>query len=98
MNPASELTPPVPVTPTPAPPKRPRRGFASLTQDQRVKMARIGGLAAWKSGKAHRFSPGAEAARAGSKGGKKSRGGRGRVIPGATNWQNQSDVRPDIDW
>ena len=49
---------------------RPRtKGFAALPKERRSAIARLGGIAAHKSGNAHEFTP-EEARRAGRKGGK----------------------------
>lgn len=57
-----------------------RRGFASLTKEQRRAIASQGGKAAQLKGTAHRWDS-YEAARAGRKGGIKSRGGQGAETP-----------------
>lgn len=46
-----------------------RRGFASMSQEKRASIAKQGGIAAHKQGKAHRYSHD-EAVTAGRKGGK----------------------------
>lgn len=55
-----------------------RRGFASLSPEERREVARKGGIAAHKMGTAHEFTS-EEARDAGRKGGKISRGGKGRA-------------------
>jgi uncharacterized protein len=37
--------------------KKSTQGFASLTPERRREIARKGGAAAWKNGKAHKFTP-----------------------------------------
>lgn len=53
------------------------RGFASMSRMRQREIASLGGKAAHKQGVAHRWTP-EEAREAGRKGGKISRGGRGR--------------------
>ncbi len=55
-----------------------RRGFASMTPEKQREIARLGGRAAHEKGTAHEWTP-EEAQEAGRKGGKVSRGGRGRL-------------------
>ena len=50
-------------------PTKSRKGFASMTPEQRSAIASMGGKAAHAMGKAHKFTP-AEARLAGIKGGK----------------------------
>lgn len=57
-----------------------RRGFASLSIEQRQEIARKGGRAAHEKGTAHQWTA-AEAAEAGRKGGLNSKGGRGKLAP-----------------
>jgi general stress protein YciG len=45
-----------------------KKGFNVLTPEQRIEIARLGGLAAQATGRAHKFTP-AEAREAGRKGG-----------------------------
>ena len=45
------------------------RGFAHMSPERRREIARMGGLAAQASGKAHKWKAGEEAKSAGSKGG-----------------------------
>jgi len=60
-----------------------KRGFASMTREQRTAIARKGGIAAHAMGTAHEWTS-REAQVAGKKGGSVSRGGRGRLDePGA---------------
>lgn len=54
-----------------------RRGFASMDKAKQREIARKGGKAAHQQGSAHEWTP-EEAREAGRKGGKISRGGRGR--------------------
>lgn len=60
------------------------RGFASMTVKKQREIASKGGIAAHKSGKAHEWSS-EEAKEAGRKGGRISRGGRGRIVIEHTN-------------
>lgn len=55
-----------------------RRGFASMTPEQRQRIASLGGRAAHAKGTAHQWTS-ETARRAGRKGGQVSRGGRGRL-------------------
>jgi len=55
-----------------------RRGFASMTPEQRSDIASRGGKAAHAQGTAHRWNT-QEAQEAGRKGGSASRGGRGKL-------------------
>ena len=55
-----------------------KRGFASLSPEQRHRIASMGGRAAHAKGTAHQWNSD-EARAAGSKGGTVSRGGRGRL-------------------
>ena len=48
------------------------RGFASMTDERRREIAAMGGRAAHAKGTARTFTKGAEARKAGSKGGKQS--------------------------
>jgi general stress protein YciG len=57
-----------------------RRGFASLTPEKRREIASLGGRTAHKKGVAHTFDHDL-AVKAGRKGGKASRGGRGKAEP-----------------
>lgn len=59
------------------------RGFASMDEDKQREIASKGGKAAHKKGTAHEWTS-AEAREAGRKGGKVSRGGRGRLVQGQT--------------
>lgn len=54
------------------------KGFAAMSPDKQRSIAAKGGRAAHRKGTAHQWTP-EEAARAGSKGGTISRGGRGRI-------------------
>ena len=60
--------------------RKSRRGFASMSLEKRTKIASMGGKAAHKQGTAHQWDSHAARA-AGAKGGKASRGGRGKVPP-----------------
>lgn len=64
--------------------KKDNRGFASMTVEQQREIASKGGKAAHAKGTAHEWNS-EEARAAGRKGGQISRGGRGRLIPDATN-------------
>ncbi len=59
-------------------PKKPR-GFQLLDREARQRISSQGGRAAHDQGKAHTWTP-EQAAIAGRKGGKASRGGRGKQI------------------
>jgi general stress protein YciG len=61
---------------------RGRQGFASMSQEKRREIASMGGKAAHEQGTAHEWTR-AEAQAAGRKGGRESRGGRGRAQAGA---------------
>jgi len=54
------------------------RGFASMSKEKQRAIAKQGGIAAHQKGTAHEFTR-AEAIVAGRKGGKASRGGRGKL-------------------
>ena len=58
--------------------RKSRRGFASMSPERREKIASMGGKAAHKQGTAHQWDSKA-ASEAGAKGGKASRGGRGKL-------------------
>ena len=64
---------------TPPPVYPSTRGFASMTAEQRRAIASAGGRAAHEKGTAHRWTS-EEAKSAGSRGGRVSRGGRGRLV------------------
>lgn len=55
-----------------------RRGFASMPPEKQRAIASLGGKAAHAKGTAHEWTK-EEARKAGSKGGRVSRGGRGRA-------------------
>lgn len=55
------------------------RGFASMSPEKQREIASKGGVAAHKKGTAHEWTKD-EAKAAGRKGGKASRGGRGKLI------------------
>ncbi len=59
-----------------------RRGFANMSPEKQREIASKGGRAAHEKGTAHEWTGGKEgtAAAAGSKGGRISRGGRGRLV------------------
>lgn len=62
--------------------KTQRKGFAVMTPEQRSRIASLGGKAAHQKGTAHEWD--SEAAKAaGRKGGRISRGGRGRLVKAA---------------
>jgi uncharacterized protein len=63
-----------------------KRGFASMDKDLQRKIASKGGKAAHEKGTGHEWTS-EEARVAGSKGGRASRGGRGRSIAGTPNGQ-----------
>ncbi len=56
-----------------------RRGFAAMSPEKQREIASKGGRAAHTKGTAHEWTP-ESAAAAGRKGGKISRGGRGRLV------------------
>lgn len=56
----------------------PGQGFAALTPDQRIENSRKAGQRAHEKGTAHEWTP-AQAREAGRKGGRLSRGGRGKL-------------------
>jgi general stress protein YciG len=60
------------MTTTVKPNNRYRQGFAALSPEERTRIARLGGKAAWATGKAHRWDA-ESAAEAGRKGGSISR-------------------------
>lgn len=60
-----------------------RRGFAAMTPEKRREICSKGGKRAQELGVGHRWTP-AEAQAAGRKGGRISRGGRGRLVQPAT--------------
>lgn len=55
-----------------------------MSPERKAKIASMGGKAAHKAGTAHRWDA-TEAADAGRKGGKVSRGGRGKLPPGTSS-------------
>jgi general stress protein YciG len=59
-------------------PEKQRKGFAAMDPARQREIARKGGKAAHERGTAHEWTK-AEAGQAGKKGGKISRGGRGRL-------------------
>jgi general stress protein YciG len=61
------------------PPRKERRGFASMSPEKQREIASKGGRAAHQKGTAHEWTSD-EARSAGRKGGQISRGGRGRLI------------------
>ena len=64
--------------------RKERRGFASMSPEKQREIASKGGRAAHQKGTAHDWT--SEAARsAGRKGGKISRGGRGRLVEPSTS-------------
>ncbi len=64
--------------------RKERRGFASMSPDKQREIASKGGRAAHEKGTAHEWTAD-EARNAGRKGGQISRGGRGRLMPGASS-------------
>jgi general stress protein YciG len=60
------------------PPRKERRGFASMSPEKQREIASKGGRAAHEKGTAHEWTP-EEARTAGRRGGQISRGGRGRL-------------------
>lgn len=58
--------------------RKSKRGFASMSEERKRKIASMGGKAAHKAGTAHQWDP-KSAALAGKKGGEASRGGRGKL-------------------
>ena len=63
--------------------RKERRGFASMSPEKQREIASKGGRAAHEKGTAHEWTAD-EARAAGRKGGQISRGGRGRLVPGAS--------------
>lgn len=57
---------------------RKKQGFASMSPEERSRIARMGGIAVQLKGNAHRWNS-TTARAAGQKGGNRSRGGRGRI-------------------
>jgi general stress protein YciG len=64
--------------------RKERRGFASMSPEKQREIASKGGRAAHEKGTAHEWTAD-EARAAGRKGGQISRGGRGRLVAGATD-------------
>ncbi len=64
------------------PRRKERRGFASMSPEKQREIASKGGRAAHMKGTAHEWTS-VEARAAGQKGGRASRGGRGRLPEGA---------------
>lgn len=60
--------------------RKSKRGFASMSLERRLAIAKMGGKAAHKAGTAHQWDSEA-ATKAGRKGGAASRGGRGKLPP-----------------
>lgn len=81
-----------------ADPKK-KRGFASMSPEKQLAIARKGGVAAHANGTAHEWSP-EEAREAGRKGGRISRGGRGKLQPGTSHAKPAPDAddteRPEL--
>lgn len=67
--------------------RKERRGFASMSPEKQREIASKGGRAAHEKGTAHEWTP-EEARNAGRKGGQISRGGRGRLVPVASDVNN----------
>lgn len=67
-----------PTLPCGHPRPKQKRGFAGMPKAKQLQLASKGGTMAHLKGTAHTFTS-AEAKRAGAKGGKISRGGRGRL-------------------
>jgi uncharacterized protein len=65
--------------PVMTPPRKERRGFASMSPEKQREIASKGGRAAHQKGTAHEWTS-EEARSAGRKGGQISRGGRGRLM------------------
>lgn len=55
-----------------------KKGFAAMSPEKQREIASKGGTAAHQQGKAHQWTP-STAAEAGRKGGRASRGGRGKA-------------------
>lgn len=66
------------------------RGFASMSKQKQAEIASKGGRAAHAKGSAHTWSP-EEARKAGKKGGKASRGGRGKEIVNEIEPEKQNE-------
>jgi general stress protein YciG len=72
-----------------APPRKERRGFASMSPEKQREIASKGGRAAHQKGTAHEWTS-EEARSAGRKGGQISRGGRGRLVEGESVQPHES--------
>ena len=70
--------------------RKERRGFASMSMEKQREIASKGGRAAHEKGTAHEWTPD-EARAAGRKGGQISRGGRGRLVPSAMEFNSISE-------
>jgi uncharacterized protein len=75
--------------------RKERRGFASMSPEKQREIASKGGRAAHQKGTAHEWTS-EEARSAGRKGGQISRGGRGRLVEGATEGAS-GDTGPGPD-
>ena len=78
------------------PPRKERRGFASMSPEKQREIASKGGRAAHQKGTAHEWTS-EEARSAGRKGGQISRGGRGRLVDNANAGQGGADSTPRSD-
>ena len=78
------------------PPRKERRGFASMSPEKQREIASKGGRAAHQKGTAHEWTS-EEARSAGRKGGQISRGGRGRLVDNANAGQGGADNAPRGD-
>jgi len=65
--------------------RKERRGFASMSPEKQREIASKGGRAAHQKGTAHEWTSD-EARNAGRKGGQISRGGRGRLMEGPSDF------------
>ena len=65
--------------------RKERRGFASMSPEKQREIASKGGRAAHQKGTAHEWTSD-EARNAGRKGGQISRGGRGRLLEGPSDF------------
>ena len=73
--------------------RKERRGFASMSPEKQREIASKGGRAAHEKGPAHEWTA-EEARNAGRKGGQISRGGRGRLVPTASEVNTSGNTAP----
>ena len=75
--------------------RKERRGFASMSPEKQREIASKGGRAAHEKGTAHEWTAD-EARNAGRKGGRVSRGGRGRLVPSSDAMPAQAGAVTDV--